>query len=202
MRRETSGSHAALRICGCEPHDTSNQRAQALFRSALKSGDIAIFETFFMSYSITVPSAAAIEIASLFTGKHRTSFKFVDQPVPFEGFYRAAAQGSDPKLFHQDSIDLEEDTTMRFEAGENRWLHAATNGFNPIQAMQVRTLHAPVQITLSGSLMDYYRFWLTAGPASYNRHPDTRNFALDIWTEIELSDPDFTAAAREVQRAS
>lgn len=199
MRRETNATHAALRLCGCDPHATSNHRAQSIFRTALKAGDTSIFDTFHMAYTITVPTVAAMEIASLFTGKHGTTWRYTDDPVPFEGFYRAYGQGSDPKLFHADSVDQEDASTAYFEQGELVWQNMVNAGVNPLQAMAMRSMQAPAQITISGTLMDFYRFWRTAGPVTFNRHPDTRNLAMDIWTEIELSDRDFVAAAREVQ---
>jgi hypothetical protein len=198
MRRETNASHAALRLCGCNPAATSSQRAQTIFRTALKAGDTSIFDTFHMAYTITVPTVAAMEIASLFTGKHGTTWKYTEDPVPFEGFFRAYGQGSDPALFHADSVDHEDASTAYFEQGELVWGAMVEAGVNPLQAMAMRSMQAPAQITISGTLMDFYRFWRTAGPVTYNRHPDTRNLAIDIWTEIEFSDRDFVAAAREV----
>lgn len=199
MRRETNASNAALRLCGCDPATTSSQRAQTIFRTALKAGDTSIFDTFSMSYTITVPTVAAVEIASIFSGKQGTTWCYVDKPVAFEGFYRAYGHGSDPSLFHADSVDQEDQSAAYFEQGEAVWQVMVDAGVNPMQAMAMRSMQAPAQITVSGTLMDYYRFWRTAGPVTLNRHPDTRNFAIDIWTEIELSDREFVAAAREVQ---
>ena len=199
MRSITNATSAALICCGCEPTNTSPQRKQSVFRAALKAGDTSIFDTFHLTYSVTVPTVSAMEIASLFTGKQSTSWRHVDKPVDFEGFYRAYGTGSNPNLFHANSIDQEDTAADYFERGECTWLAMVNEGVNPIQAMELRSMQAPAQITISGTLMDFYRFWRSAGPVTFNRHPETRNFAMDIWTEIELSDPDFVAAAREVQ---
>lgn len=199
MRTITNASVAALISCGCVPHATTAQRKQAVFRAALMAGDTSIFDTFHLTYSVVVPTVSAMEIASLFTGKQSTTWKFTDKPVAFEGFYRAYARGSNPNLFHADSVSQEDVAAAYFEQGEEVWTTLVAEGVNPIQAMELRSMQAPAQISISGTLMDFYRFWRTACPASFNRHPETRNFAMDIWTEIELSDPDFVAAAREVQ---
>ena len=195
MKRETNACCAALLLCGESPDAASPARAQSLFRDALKSGDLSIFDGFQYTFQDVIPAIAAIETSSVFTGTAKMTFTVHNPEYEFDGFYM---DGKGDTEFHEDSVDYED---LREDLNTNTYAEYEkmfATGINRMQAMDVLTLSTPVQVSLTGTLMDFYRLWKTCAGAKACRHPSTMRAAQSIWAELSVSDRVFTEVAREV----
>jgi hypothetical protein len=191
--------HAVATAAGLNwPHDTA-MRARTVLRECVENGDLAPFAFAPMTFIRVTSTAAAISIASAFTGQAMIVFTRA-QPgaAPIHaGFYRRGAEGD---LYHADSAEFEDLVTPHVERGDQLWLALCDAGVNPAQSLEACTLGEPCTLMLCGTVAEYWDLRNNLGPLRREAHPASREAVKSIWADIKARQPLIAEAFEQATR--
>jgi hypothetical protein len=187
---------AAQLALGLDPTEDSGLRTRTRFREALEARNMAPFRLGQVIFSITLPTAAAINVMRHFNGTAMPWVGAEQEAVIFEGFHRS----EQPDLFHRRSIDFEDACEELDQRGTSIYLDMLQSGVNPVEAHHAKTLGVPTTLVVAGTVADFWELFQTLAPATRRAHPSAANFARAAWADITALYPLMAAAFEEASR--
>jgi hypothetical protein len=186
---------AAAVALGCIGHTAHNQSVH--FRGALERRNMSPFKLQTLCFSVQLPAAAALNLLRHWDGQNVLwvgESPAVDKDITFDGFH---LRGQDK--FHRESSDMEQVLEDFSKAAEDIYELAIKKGINVVEAQMFKTMDAPITLTVSGSILDFWNLRKCSGPISHGAHSMTRKTANDFWSLIAAANKTLTAVFEEVQ---